>query len=354
MRIRPVFGVVASLLSAQVAFGDSASEVPVGVLEGRIVEGASLAPIEGATIIVTDTQKGPVVATGTTDPNGWFHYKVPPGSYDILGIFGDARWIHHNAKVDRGKVTQVPGTLSIDAEMVTVHEKTPRLEHRPPEAVRSTVKAILPYSDQAIDENVWAVGWMLLDVDEQGIVTGFRFLHHPGYGLDKIAEDNIWGLRFKPAVDAGGQPMISKVLWKVEWPAFHYAKDHKLFGLGGQGAVTPSMEGAARNDAVAHNVPTLEDSLTVTAATGQIALYSDDGRLDAKGQPKGFHDVLDSRYGSGALGPGQFVLPEGVHKPPCKGSAPMNLDMHEPLYRDCTPPNLGNVNSEPVVKRPER
>jgi hypothetical protein len=30
----------------------------------------------------------------------------------------------------------------------------------------------------------------------------------------------------------------------------------------------------------------------------------------------------------------------------------MNLDMHESLYRDCTPPDLSKVNTEAVVKRP--
>src|SRR3982751_3122380 len=84
-------------------------EVPTGIVEGRIVEGAPLMPVEGATIVITDTQKGPVVASGTTDPNGWFHYRVPPGTYDILAIFGDARWLHHDTKVERNKVTQVPG-----------------------------------------------------------------------------------------------------------------------------------------------------------------------------------------------------------------------------------------------------
>jgi hypothetical protein len=41
-----------------------------GVLEGRIVAGDSLTPIEGATVVVTDENGGPVVASGTTDGNG--------------------------------------------------------------------------------------------------------------------------------------------------------------------------------------------------------------------------------------------------------------------------------------------
>ena len=346
MQVRVALGVIAwclaSLLMARVAPGDS--EVPLGMLEGRIVEGVSLVAIEGATIIVTDTQRGPVVASGTTDPNGWFHYKVPPGTYDILAIFGDSRWIHLHSKVERNKVTQVPGTLSLDAEIVTVHEKTPKPEHRPPEPVRATVKPILPYTDQAIDENAWAVGWMLLDVDDQGVVTGFRFLHRPGYGLDKIAEREIWSLRFNPARDVAGQPMASKVLWKLEWPAFHYAKQHKLVGLGGEGAATPAMEGAARNDAAANHFPTGEDQQIAQAAVGGVPV------VDAKTNSVNASTLRG--YLLGSLGPGQFVLPDGEHRPPCKGSGPLNLDMHETLFRDCTPPDLSKVNTEPVVKRP--
>jgi hypothetical protein len=357
IRHRHLIGAVAFVLSARVVAADG--EVPLGMLEGRIVEGATLWPVEGATIVITDTQKGPVVASGTTDPNGWFHYRVPPGTYDILAIFGDARWIHLHSKVERNRVTQVPGTLRIDAEMITVHEKTPKPEHRGPQAIRSTVKPILPYSDQAIDENAWAVGWMLLDVDEGGVVTGFRFLHKPGYGLDKIAENEIWGLRFRPAVDAAGQPMPSKVLWKLEWPAFHYAKDHKLLGLSGEGAVTTNMEAAAAEDVTANHYPTAVDGQVAAGATGIAAIPrarppGDFKRaMELMGSPKGnMNDVLPAGYVLGGLGSGQFFLPDGEHKPPCKGSGPMNLDMHEALYRDCAPPDLGKVNSEPVVPRP--
>jgi hypothetical protein len=345
MRTGLAIGALASLLSVQVARGDN--EIALGTLEGRIVEGATLTAIEGATIIVTDSQRGPVVASGMTDPNGQFHYNVPPGTYDILGIFGDARWIHLNSKVERNKITQVPGALSLDAEIVTVHEQAPNPEHRAPEAIRATVKPILPYSDQAINENIWAVGWMLVDVNEKGIVTAFRFLHRPGYGLDEIAATEIWGLRFKPAVDAAGQPMSTKVLWKLEWPAFHYSKQHKLVGLGGEGALTSAMEGAARNDLVANHFPTGTEIGAMDSALGIVAKI--DG-MDSS--PLGPADGIRGAL-LGGLGPGQFLLPDGDHKPPCNGSGPMNLDMHESTYRDCTPPDLGNVNSETLVKRPE-
>jgi len=55
---------------------------------------------------------------------------------------------------------------------------------------------------------------------------------------------------------------------------------------------------------------------------------------------------------NGSNGHGTFLLPDGEHKPPCKGQGPLNLDMDVALYRDCTPPDLSKVNTEPVIKRP--
>ena len=291
-----------------------------GILEGRIVAGESLAAVEGATIVVTDKDGAPVVASGITDANGRFRYPLMPGTYDMLAIFGDARWIHRGVVITAQKTTQVPGVLAIEpSEIITVHEK-PGREHRPAHAIWSSIKPTLPYSDLAMNENIWAVGWMLLDVDAVGIVTGFRFLHRPGHDLEAIAEREVWALRFDPARDDAGRPMASKVLWKFEWPPFFWAKDHKLTGLGGDNAVTPMNHVMALRDAAADN---------------QLAPWE---------------KVPDPMK----LGPGTFMLPDGVHVPPCRGKAPLNLESHEPLYRDCTPPDLANVNTEPLIARPPR
>jgi len=310
-------------------------EAPRGTLQGRIVDGESLAPIEGATIVVTESRGGPIVVSGTTDGDGKFRYLIPPGTYDLLAIFADARWQHRAVVVEAGKVVQIPGALAVSAEVVTIHEHLPGQKHTAPEALRATIKPILPYSDEAMDQNVWAIGWVLLDVDETGEVTGFRFLHRPGYGLDAIAEREVFLLKFDPARDAAGTPMASKVLWKLEWPAFHYAKDHQLLGLGAQGALISANQEDAKLDHEAlfppgHRVVLggpLRSNKTVDHPTGV---------------------AYESRH---ANGPGNFVLP-GTNVLPCKGKAPMNLDMHEAMYRDCSPPDLSKVNTEPLIPRP--
>jgi len=325
-------GLLLAASSPNVASADP--EPPRGTLAGRIVDGISLAPVEGATVVVTESRGGPIVVSGSTDSDGKFRFGIPPGTYDLLAVFGDARWQHRTVVVEAGKVALVPGAVSVDAEVVTIHEHVPGQKHASAEAVRSTVKPVLPYSDEAIDQNIWAVGWVLLDVDERGDVTAFKFLHHPGHGLDAIAEREVFLLKFDPARDEAGKPMPSKVLWKLEWPAFHYAMDHMLFGPEGQGALISRSQEVATAEHEANNGP-----------PGHLALRGNEGTIPAYAYPG---KPTEMRH---ANGPGEFALP-GVHRVPCKGQAPLSLDMHEPIYRDCSPPDLSRINIEPLISRP--
>jgi hypothetical protein len=333
MRARVTWAVAVTIVAGVANVVGADPEPARGTLEGRIVDGAHLSPIEGATVVVTDSRGGPLVVTGTTDSTGRYRYLIPPGTYEVMGVFGDARWIHHGVIIDAGKVTQVPGALTLGTEVVTIHEHLPNQNYTAAQPVASTVKPILPYSDEAMDKNVWAVGWVLLDVDDHGTVTAFRYLLRPGYGLEVFAEREIWNLRFEPARDDGGKPMASKVLWKLEWPAFHWAKDHKLFGPNGQGALVSANQEAAEKDAEANS--------SDDPAAPRDAMRSD--RLSTGPTPS---------RGRHANGPGGFLLPGKTPMPPCKGLAPLNLDMHQGIYRDCTPPDLNKVNTEPVIPRP--
>lgn len=76
-----------------------------------------------------------------------------------------------------------------------------------------------PYSDRAILSDAWTKAWMLLDVDERGRVTRFKFLKRPGYDLEKIAASEVFALRFEPARDAHRRAIRSTVLWEIEWPS---------------------------------------------------------------------------------------------------------------------------------------
>ena len=78
----------------------------------------------------------------------------------------------------------------------------------------------LPYSDEAIDENLWFAAWLLLHVDETGKVAWVRFVKRPGVDLEAIAVKKVMGFRFDPARDEFGDAIPSVVLWKMDWPPF--------------------------------------------------------------------------------------------------------------------------------------
>src|SRR5688572_12874788 len=47
------------------------------------------------------------------------------------------------------------------------------------------------YSDAAIEHDAWTRAWMLLDIDDRGVVQRMKFLKRPGYDLEKIAIDRM-------------------------------------------------------------------------------------------------------------------------------------------------------------------
>jgi hypothetical protein len=75
-----------------------------------------------------------------------------------------------------------------------------------------------PYSQTAVDRNVWTRAWLLLDVSKTGTVTRLKVLNAPGFDLDEIAIREAWKLAFVPARDQSDRAMEALVLWTFEWP----------------------------------------------------------------------------------------------------------------------------------------
>ncbi len=98
----------------------------------------------------------------------------------------------------------------------------------PPKPKRFARK-LPPYSDAAIASDAWSRAWMLLEIDERGVVTQLKTLKAPGHDLDDIAIREAFALRFEPARDASGQPMRVRIIWGFEWPANSWV--HNLTGL---------------------------------------------------------------------------------------------------------------------------
>jgi carboxypeptidase family protein len=255
-----------------------------GVVLGRVTDAVSGAPIEGATVILTGSG-GAVVAEAHTGAAGTFAFgRLAPGSYDLLAIHGHARSLLGGIRIDGDQRVSAAPTLDMNSagETIVIHERAAR-DAVPPRVIASTNKP-LPYSDAAVDEDVWGLGWVLLTIDERGRVTAAQYLERPGHGLDDIGLREAFKLRFAPARDGEGRAVASTILWRLEWPAYWWQKD----------------------------------------------------------------------------------VPGHTRPPPCAGSGPLPLEYmsiiwgstgatiidRNPLYRDCTPPDLTRAATEPVVRAP--
>ncbi len=82
------------------------------------------------------------------------------------------------------------------------------------------------YSDAAIEHDAWTRAWFLLDIDERGVVRRLKFLRRPGYDLEKIALDRIFGTRFEPAHDGSGKAVSSMLVFPIEWPSYWWLVTH--------------------------------------------------------------------------------------------------------------------------------
>lgn len=89
----------------------------------------------------------------------------------------------------------------------------------PPRPTNFVKQKAPPYSDEAILSDAWTKAWLLLEIDERGRVTRFKFLKRPGYELESIATAEAFKLKFTPAKDALGKPMRTTVIWEIEWPS---------------------------------------------------------------------------------------------------------------------------------------
>ena len=126
-------------------------------------------------------------------------------------------------------VTSIAGATAAVAgpqpdEVIVIDEKPPRpaVEAK---ATNFSRRKAPPYSDEAIESDAWTRAWLLLDIDARGTVTRFKFLKKPGYDLEAIAAQQVFGLRFDPARDARNRPQRTWMIWLIEWPSYGWLID---------------------------------------------------------------------------------------------------------------------------------
>ena len=117
-------------------------------------------------------------------------------------------------------------TVSAQAdEVIDIHDiPVPKVMPKPTPTSYDARK-IPAYSDEAALDDVWVRTWLLLDIDARGNVARFKFLNHPGYGLEPIAIKEAFKVKFSPALDNRDRPTETFALWKIEWPAFDYMRE---------------------------------------------------------------------------------------------------------------------------------
>jgi hypothetical protein len=262
--------------------GRSGSGEPTAKVAGRVTAAASGLPLGWARVVVRGA--GGVVRIARTDREGRYSFDVAPGRYQITFTFRSAR-LSRSFEARGGKVARVNGRLATQpGEEIIIHE---RGKARRAVARNYNPVATPPYSDRAITSNAWTKAWLLLDVDRHGVVRRVKFINRPGYDLETIALEGVFGLRFDPARNEDGAPIRSLVVWSIEWPAYWWLVEKQGVSTR-MPAYTYSIESGPRR--------------------------------------------IDSAV-------------------PCKGSGPLALGSLHPVYRDCSRPDLRKeFDSEPWIQ----
>lgn len=179
-----------------------------GEVSGRVTDGNG-APLKNATVHIV-TKRG--TRTVTTDGNGTYKTNVDDRS-TLVVVYGDAN-------ISGAAVT----TQTIDGlEAIQVKDAIPPAVFAKP---HSDPTFIPEYTDEMMDTNAWTRAWLLLEISETGVVSRVKLLNRPGFGLDAIAIRDAFKLTFDPARNRVDKPVRSQMLWKYEWPAFWWMKEH--------------------------------------------------------------------------------------------------------------------------------
>jgi hypothetical protein len=238
-----------------------------------------------------------------TDRDGRYALDLSEGGALSVVIAVDRIHTYRQVLVKAGTAT----TLDVEVETDVSGGEVIKIVDRklPPPAVApkptKDIELSLPYSEEAMERAAWGKAWLLLDVDETGKVTRIKLLKRPGFGLDQIAIDEAFKLKFEPARDGAGRPMRTLLVWSMEWPSYDWL-------LGEQGTASRRPPDA---DAMLYHARSQAPNLL----RGPLALYE----------------------------------PHALNRVPCAGSGPLNLDSRNRTYRDCSRPDLANADALPWI-----
>lgn len=126
----------------------------------------------------------------------------------LLGVVVMASQAHADAP---------PPPRQVRGEVVIIRDHAPGYK---PAAPVKDPRIAPKYSAAAIEHDAWTRAWMLLDIDEHGVVQRVQFIKKPGYDLEKIALDRVFKSKFEPARDGMGRAEASHLVFPIEWPSY--------------------------------------------------------------------------------------------------------------------------------------
>jgi hypothetical protein len=287
--------------------GVAAAEGPPTTLTGRVSDVLGR-PIADARVYVL-AKTGEREET-RTNKHGRYAVKLSRGGAYGVVIAVDEVHTYRTVLIEAQKSTTLDVEVELDVaggEVIKIVDRklpAPAVKPKPTTDSRKS----LPYSEEAVERDAWAKAWVLLDVNESGMVTRLKLLKAPGFDLDKIAIEEAFKLRFAPARDAAGRPMRTYVVWAMEWPSWGWLAQ----GNGTTGG-KPNDTNAVHGWSMNHREREL--------ATANWAR------------------------------PSAVAFPHALERVPCAGSGPLNLDLRNRAYRDCSGYDLGEADALPWITR---
>lgn len=194
-----------------------------GAVTGLIRDKTSGDGLAGVSVTAVSDR---ATVSATTGKDGRYALRgLAPGRYKLLIVYGKSR-LERTVDITEGATTTVNARIDSlkSAEAVKVRDKAPESKAAPPAPKGKYGAVPPPYSDEAIDSDVWARAWLLLDVDVTGAVTKVTFLKKAGHDLDEIAEKEALKYKFRPATDDAGNPRAAQIVVLMEWPSYWYVR----------------------------------------------------------------------------------------------------------------------------------
>ncbi|MBX3155415.1 MAG: carboxypeptidase regulatory-like domain-containing protein [Deltaproteobacteria bacterium] len=334
--------VVCALLlgSFGVAAADDAPSPPAqpqtqAVLGGRVTD-VTGKPVANARVYVMPRGGGRLQTE--TDKDGRYTMALSVGGAYSVVIAVDQIHTYRQVLVN----ASAPTTLDVEVEtipggeVITIIDRPLPQPEVMPKPQNENVRKSLPYSAQAMERDAWARAFILLDIDERGTVQRIKLLKRPGFDLDQIAIDEAFKLTFDPALDKQGKPMRTYIVWNMEWPSWGW-----LVQGGGTASGRPvDYDGMYRlnrqTSGVGRNGP-------AGAGVGPNGSGGEGpGNLAARGSA-----LANANWAQ----PLPMAPTPTLSRVPCAGSGPLNLDLRNRAYRDCSTPDMSTVAALPWITR---